>query len=118
MKTYEQIHFGKVANILMQAAQGVTAITGYDFVVSDMVYSLNNIPRCAEKRPIYIAIREMGTECGDKEYCIERCKTLGYPLVIAKIEQDKICDYNLTLMLTHNWMSGYNNSMKLEFDSL
>ena len=119
MKTYKQINFGKLASILMQVAQGVAAITGYNFVVSDMVYSLNNnIPRCTKKRPIYIAIREMGTECGDIVDCMERCKTLGYPIVIAKIEPDKVIDWNVTITFTRNWASGDNNSMRQEFDSL
>ena len=104
----------------MQAAIGVSAVCGFKYVTSDMVYSLNevrNIIRDADV-PYYIAIREQGTECGNKAHCIERCKGLGYPLVIAKIEADKVCDYNMTITFTHGWMDRNNDYMENEFNSL
>ena len=122
MKTYNQIHFSQISEILMQAALGVSAVCGYKYVTSDMVYSLKDF---ADKmhssqmnEPYYIAIREMGTESGYKEHCLDRCKGLGYPLVIAKIEADKVCDYNMTIMFTHGWMDRDNNYMEQEFNSL
>ena len=121
MKTYNQIHFSQISEILMQAAMGVSAVCGFKLTISDMVYSLDELSKKGHSGlvdPFYIAIREMGTECGYKFYCIERCKGLGYPIVIAKIESDKVCDYNMTIMFTHNWMSGDNNSMEQEFNSL
>ena len=124
MRTYKQIHFSQISEILMQAALGVSAVCGYKCVCSDMIYSLSSLGgerhlwRSGDKRPFYIAIREQGTESGYKEDCIERCKCLGYPLIIAKIEADKVCDYNMTIMLTHNWMSGDTDYMKMEFESL
>jgi len=122
MKFYSQINFGKIACILTQAAQGLSSITGCNLIVSDMVYSLTdlstNLHGGGFNEPYFIAIREMGTESGNKEHCIERCKGLGYPLVIAKIEKDKVCDCNMTIMLTHNWMNGDNNYMEQEFNSL
>lgn len=120
MKTYNQIHFNKICQILTTAAQGVSAVCGYDYVVSDMVYSLNEVSNVIRDTdvPYYIAIREQGTECGNKAHCIERCKVLGYPIVIAKIEADKVFDYNMTIMFTHGWMNGNNNYMEQEFDSL
>ena len=120
MKTYNQIHFNKICRILTTAAQGVSAVCGYDYVLSDMVYSLNEVSKVIRDTdvPYYIAIREQGTECGNKAHCIERCKCLGYPLVIAKIEKDKVFDYNMTIMFTHGWMNGDNNYMEQEFNSL
>lgn len=122
MKTYKQIHFSQISEILMQAALGVSAVCGYKYVISDMVYSLHEIRGkmniWSSDIPLYIAIREQGTESGYKEECLERCKNLGYPLIIAKIEADKVCDYNMTIMFTHNWMSGDNNYMEQEFNSL
>lgn len=122
MKTYNYIHFSQISEILMQAALGVSAVCGYKYVTSDMVYSLKDF---ADKmhssqmnEPYYIAIREQGTESGFKEHCIERCKGLGYPLVIAKIEADKVFDYNMTIMFTHGWMDRDNNYMEQEFNSL
>ena len=122
MKTYNQICFSQISEILMQAALGVSAVCGYKYTISDMVYSLNdlasNIHSSQMKEPYYIAIREQGTESGNKEHCLDRCKGLGYPLVIAKIEADKVCDYNMTIMLTHGWMDRDNNYMEQEFNSL
>lgn len=120
MKTYNQILFNKICQILTTAAQGVSAVCGYDYVVSDMVYSLNEVSKVIRDTdvPYYIAIREQGTECGNKAYCIERCKGLGYPIVIAKIEVDKVFAYNMTIMFTHGWMDRDNNYMEQEFDSL
>ena len=121
MKTYNQIHFSQISEILMQAALGVCAVCGCRLITSDMINSLSDLQDKSWnsiKEPYYIAIREMGTESGFKEHCIERCKILGYPIVIAKIEEDKVCDYNMTIMFTHNWMSGDNNYMEQEFKSL
>lgn len=120
MKTYNQIHFSQISEILMQAALGVSAVCGYRYVTSDMVYSLNHLNENMHsyKEPFFIAIREHGTESGNKEHCIERCKGLGYPLVIAKIEKDKVCDYNMTIMFTHGWMDRDDNYMEQEFNSL
>jgi len=122
MKTYNQIHFSQISEILMQAAMGVSAVCGFRYTTSDMVYSLNDFASKTHssqmKEPYYIAIREQGTESGNKEHCLDRCKGLGYPLVIAKIEADKVCDYNMTIMFTHGWMDRDNNYMEQEFNSL
>ena len=121
MKTYNQINFSQISEILMQAAMGVSAVCGYKLVTSDMIHSLSdlNVKSWAGlEEPYYIAIRNMGTESGFKEHCIERCEGLGYPLVIAKIEADKVFDYNMTIMFTHGWMDRDNNYMEQEFNSL
>ena len=122
MKTYNKIHFSQISEILMQAALGVSAVCGYKYVTSDMVYSLNELSSkmhiWSSNIPFYIAIREQGTESGYKEECIERCKGLGCPLIIAKIEKDKVCDYNMTIMFTHGWMDRDNDYMEQEFNSL
>ena len=122
MKTYNQIHFSQISEILMQAALGVSAVCGFKYVTSDMVYSLNELGGkmhiWSSDIPFYIAIREQGTESGYKEHCIERCKMLGYPLIIAKIEKDKVCDYNMTIMFTHGLIDRDNDYMEQEFNSL
>ena len=121
MKIYYQVHLSQISEILMQAALGVSAVCGYKFVISDMAYALSDLSNKTLgglKEPYYVAIRDMGTEHGFKEHCIERCKILGYPLVIAKIEEDKMRDYNMTITFTHAWMDGDNNNMEQEFNSL
>ena len=118
MKNYNQIHFSQISEILMQAALGVSAVCGFKYAISDMVYSLNELASKARKVPFYIAIREQGTESGCKKECIERCKGLGYPLIIAKIEKDKLCDYNMRIMFTHGWVDRDYSKMEQEFNSL
>lgn len=122
MKTYKQIHISQISEILMQAAMGVSAVCGYKFTIPDMVYSLHGLAKRMYSQqmnePYYIAIREMGTESGSKAQCLESCKCLGYPLVIAKIEEDKVCDYNMTITFTHGWMDGFNSYMEQEFNSI
>ena len=118
MRTYNQIHFSQISEILMQAALGVSAVCGFKYVTSDMVYSLCDARIRDADVPYYIAIREQGTESGSKEHCLDRCKCLGYPLIIAKIEKDKVCDYNMTIMFTHGWMDRDNNYMEQEFNSI
>lgn len=117
MKTYNNIHCNQICEILMQAAMGVSAVCGYRYTTSDMVYSLNELAHKARKEPYYIAIREQGTESGSKTECLDRCKGLGYPLVIAKIERADF-DFNMTIMFTHGWMDRDNNYMEQEFNSL
>lgn len=121
MRTYKQIHFTKISSILTLVAQGVSCVTGYDYPISDMIYSLAGLRESMRENkgiPYYIAIREQGTECGFKEHCIDRCKVLGYPIVIAKVEKDKTFDYNMTITFTHGWMDRDNNYMEQEFNSL
>lgn len=121
MRTYNQINISQICEILMNAAMGVSAVCGFKYVTSDMVYSLQDLStkiHAEIEKPYYIAIREQGTENGFKEHCLDRCKSLGYPLVIAKIERDKTVDLNMTIMFTHGWMDRDNNYMEQEFDSL
>jgi len=120
MKTYNQIHFSQISEILTQAAQGVAAVSGQKYIISDMVYTLTGmrVDIAVDREPYYVAIREQGVEGGTKDYCLNRCQHLGYPLVIAKVEGDKVCDYNMTIMFTHNWVGGDNNYMEQEFNSL
>ena len=120
MRTYNQINFSQISEILMQAALGVSAVCGYRVVTSDMVHSLSDLHDkswVGLKEPYYIAIREQGTESGSKTECLDRCKGLGYPLVIAKIERADF-DFNMTIMFTHGWMDRDNNYMEQEFNSL
>lgn len=120
MKTYNEIGFSRISEILTATANGFSNICS-PLVVSDMIHSLSDFHREIMRglhEPYYIAIREQGTESGNKEHCLDRCKGLGYPLIIAKIEVDKVIDFNMTIMFTHGWMNGNNNYMEQEFNSL
>jgi hypothetical protein len=120
MRTYAEQNFPAMSEILMQVAQGIAAVSGYKYVISDMVHTLHDLSTKLYEleQPYYIGIREQGVEGGTKEYCLDRCKGLGYPLVIAKIDKGTPFDWDLTLMFTHNWMNGDNNYMEQEFNSL
>ena len=120
MRTYNQIHFSQITEILMQAAIGASAVFGYKYITSDMIHSLSDLnEKMYEwKEPYYIAIREQGTESGNKEHCLDRCKALGYPIIIARIDKNKTFDYDMTIMFTHGWMDRDNNYMEQEFNSL
>lgn len=120
MKTYIQIHFSEISEILMKTASGIEAVCGNRYVRTDMIYSLNTLRdyMYQMQQPFFIAIRESGTECGTKEECISRCKGLGYPIVIAKVDKNKTWDYDMTIMFTHGWMDKDNNYMEQEFNSL
>lgn len=119
MRTFKNIPHMELISRLTMAAQGIAAISGYKYVVSDIVIELNKIlPRLSVAEPFYIAIREQGTEGGTMEECIERCQCLGYPIVIAKVESDKVCDFNLTMTFT-KWHNSANlNCLKKEFKLL
>ena len=120
MRTYNQLHFSQISEILMQAALGMSAVLGYKYITSDMIHSSSDLnEKMYEwKEPYYIAIREQGTESGSKEHCLDRCKGLGYPIIIARIDKNKTFDYDMKIMLTHYWFNGDNNHMEREFNSL
>lgn len=120
MKTYPNKNFSQICSILMQVAEGIAAACGHNLVVSDMVHTLSDLSEKMWKNevPYYIGIRHQGVEGGTKEHCLDRCKGLGYPLIIVKLEKDFFYDFNMTIMFTHNWMNGDNNYMEGEFDSL
>lgn len=123
MRTYTEQNFAALSTILMPVAQGIAVVSGYKYLNSDMVFSLAELNRFIssgriDKEPFFIALREAGVECGTKEECIDRCKGLGYPLVIAKVYKGHVFDWDINLMFTHNWMNGDNNYMEQEFNSL
>lgn len=120
MRTYIKIGFHQITEILMQSALGISAVTGCKYPVSDMLYALSSLRTelDTEGKAYYIAIRELGVENGTKDYCLKRCQGLGYPLVIAKIEKDKVVDYSMTITFTHGWADKDNNYMEQEFNSL
>lgn len=121
MRVYSEQTFPAMSIILMQAAEEMAAISGHKFVVSDMVISLSQLHEHIlsedSHNPFYIAIRTMGVEAGDKKHCLERCKGLGYPVVIFKVEKDNPVDFKMTVRLSTqtdgNWLA-----MEQEFDSI
>lgn len=121
MRTMFEQTFPAMSMTLMQVAEGIAIVSGHNYVVSDMVHTLSALHDYVhsvdhEGAPYYIAIREQGVESGDKKHCLERCKGLGYPIVIFKIEEELI-DYKMTIRLsTHT--DGDWTDMEMEFDAI
>lgn len=120
--TFREIDFPKISEIIMQAALGVAAVTGRRLVISDLAHSLPDFydkvwKNNGLKEPYYFAIREMGTESGALAVCLDRCKTLGYPIVIAKVESEKVCDFKMTITFTSHPDGNYDE-MEKEFYAL
>ena len=109
MRKYEGLDAGKVVSILMNVAQGIAAVSGCSLVVSDLAIDLGTMrlsfAKAGNKKEYYFAFREMGVESGTKKKVYECCKHLGYPIVIAKVEQKEICmtDYDLTLCFSESF---------------
>lgn len=121
MRIYSEQTFPAMSIILMQAAEGMAAISGHKYVVSDMVQTLSELNEHImsedSETPFYIAIREQGVEGGDKKYCLERCKGLGYPVVIFKVEEDSPVDFKMSVRLSTQTY-GNRLAMEQEFDSI
>jgi hypothetical protein len=124
MATYNGITMGQVVNILTNIANGIAAISGNHQVLSDLAIDFGTMRRhfCNEDndRDFYLAFRETGVESGTKEKCYDRCKNLGYPLVIVKVTQHLFIttDYDVTITLTRHRTSGDYNLMEQEFNIL
>lgn len=72
-------------------AQACSIIYDCNLINSDMVYSLNELRDAIEypsiKLPFYLAVRELGVESGSKQHVEERCKILGAPVYVMKVEE-------------------------------
>ena len=120
MRTYAEQNFPAMSAILMQVAQGIAAVSGCKYVISDMVHTLHDLSTKLHKmeQPYYIGIREQGVEGGTKEYCLDRCQGLGYPMVIAKVDKGTPFDWDLTISFTQEWASGEIGHLPQELNSL
>jgi hypothetical protein len=103
---YNQVHFTKISEVLMSAALGVSSVSQSQYIVSDMVHTLSdfheNMVMGDMKEPYYIAIRISGVESGTYAHVVECCNHLGEPVIIAKIEHDKVCDFNMSVKFSHD----------------
>lgn len=90
----------KVASIARTIADAVGACFGSSFPASDMVHDLARFDRWqrGESTPdimdasaaFFFAVRKQGSESGRVSYVRERCKHLGAPVYVLKVEREEI----------------------------
>ena len=93
----------QVVERLQNIATGYAAIYGYGIIKKDMItstdafddliYELGNITLDS----YYFAIREMGVESGTRREVEERCKVLGTPVCIIKVEGAENRKFNVAI---------------------
>ena len=101
---YNDISFSRLSDILTRAAMGVGAVSNCLCPTSDLVYTLMDLRMRTpmDDEPYFVAIRETGTEGGFRDYCLDRCRHLGYPVILAKIEgNEHTNDYNVEIKFCH-----------------
>lgn len=90
----------KVATIARTIADAVGVCFGSSFPASDMVHDLARFDRWqrGESTPdimdasaaFFFAVRKQGSESGRVSYVRERCKHLGAPVYVLKVEREEI----------------------------
>ena len=95
MKTteFKNQSFAEITRKCNAIADACAVINDCNLIMSDMVYSLVELRKALDypssRLPFYIAVREQGVESGTKDHVIERCKSLGNPIYVMKVEQDE-----------------------------
>ena len=97
---FEHLTAARVAELGRVLADVVGVAFDSTFPASDMIISIDHFTKWQEvgrladystdpRAPFYMAIRKQGTESGTREHVIERCKVLGAPLYVLKVEREK-----------------------------
>ena len=89
MKTYNQIRFSQISEILMQAALGVSAVCGFKYVTSDMVYSLYDARTQDTKVPYYIAIESEVLKAETRNTASNAAKVLAILLLLQRLRKTR-----------------------------
>lgn len=90
---------GRVAEICKTIANAVSVCYGSSFPVTDMATDLDRFGAwCAGEdeydvmeaaAPFWFAVRKRGSESGTREHVKERCKHLGAPVYVIKVEREE-----------------------------
>ena len=118
---YNDISFSRLSDILTRAAMGVGAVSNSLYPVSDMVYTLMDLQMRTQEddEPYFVAIREQGVEGGFHDYCLDRFRHLGYPVVLAKICKAEHHEYNVEIKFSHAiWGDLSDLEREFEFHQL
>jgi len=86
-----------VAEILNTIAEAVSVFSGSHFPLHDIAIDINTFNNWANggrsgadyinpDAPLYVGVREQGSECGTLQHVKERCAVLGRPVYMIKIE--------------------------------
>jgi hypothetical protein len=100
---FEHLTAARVAELGRVLADGVGVAFDSTFPAYDMAISIDHFTKWQEvgrladystdpRAPFYMAIRKQGTESGTREHVIERCRVLGAPLYVLKVEREKADD--------------------------
>jgi len=89
----------ELATVLAEAV-GVTYASS--FPASDMAIDCDTFDKWARfftgceyvdpAAPFFFAIRKQGSESGTRQHCRERCKVLGHPVYVLKVEREERAD--------------------------
>ena len=96
---FEHLTAARVAELGRVLADGVGVAFDSTFPAYDMEISIDHFTKWQEvgrladystdpRAPFYMAIRKQGTESGTREHVIERCRVLGAPLYVLKVERE------------------------------
>lgn len=99
----------KVATIARTIAGAVGACFGSSLPVSDMAIDVNRFNKWCEgssvadadaSAPFWFAVRKQGSESGTRENCKARCKALGSPLYVLKVEREAAGLFSLSVRVS------------------
>jgi len=101
-KTTRQRHLtaAEVVEKCQKLADLMADFYGCHLIASDMVLSCQEFAECMKEEdtpaPFYFAIRKQGTESGTRSHCRERCRVLGRPVYVLKVEREAADLFTLT----------------------
>lgn len=101
----------RVATIARTIAGAVGACFGSSLPLSDMAIDVYRFKKWCEGRkvdgdgidtaaPFWFAVRKQGSESGSRENCKNRCKMLGAPLYVLKVEREACGLYSLSVRVS------------------
>lgn len=99
----------RIATIARTIAGAVGACFGSSLPVSDMAIDVNRFNKWCEgssvadadaSAPFWFAVRKQGSESGTRENCQARCKALGSPLYVLKVEREAAGLFSLTVRVS------------------
>ena len=97
--TKEHATAARVATICETIAEAVGVTFDSSYPAADMVQDLNRFAKWQSiaadaddvidpRAPFYFAVRRQGSESGTREHAAERCRVLGAPVYVVKVERE------------------------------
>ena len=99
LTAYHHTTAARVAHICQTIAESVGVCYGSTLPAFDMAISLQQFgewqtattpdDEMNPAAPFFFAVRKQGTESGTREHCKERCRILGAPVYVIKVEREE-----------------------------